>query len=574
MGAEKLTLNAVLDGQSFKEPIEWRSLKIKFTFDNASIQPTINLQKVTFVNEAKDYIVRMFAMSRGGAKRGPYQAMPFQLYISENSVSTKVFDGYIDFKQDFVINSPVSLSCRLVQLDSLDELNKRTKALSFGFLNSLGAFNASDFTEVDTLVRPFDRDMQIYQLAFYDFIISYQAYQLVRDIETDAALLPAPQAFAMLAIDAIFLGLLLVAIAKITKQLFDLLSPTPKVNKGFTFRKGMQKICDKLGYKFNTTIADIDLVYLPSKPDLNNQTTGIPHIEDFGYNCADFIELVLGLFGAKVAVVNGVLELHNVSAPFWQTKSTYIIPPVLHEEIKWNIGDLIANKVYYFETDPMDEYTIKNYSGTNCEVITSELVPGPYRYSLMNGFQKTSFNICLGNGNLQDFDPYSSIRGIIQQFIDLLTGIAGKSARLKDILSKAIDQLNDAVSNLNTTNALVVSGKTWSRPKVLLVKNNRLPSNHRTILCAGEIVKKYHSSNSFLPANPFGQRRLFDKVTVPFQLDNFLELLKCSYANTYSGNKPAKIEQGEWAYDEDTAVLSYWVHDVFTNNIKETLITP
>ena len=569
----RLRLNVVLDGQSFREPIEWRSLGVRCVFDNGAVQPSINLNTVTFVNEAKDYITRMFAASRGGAVRGPYQGMPVQFYVTEGTSSRKIFDGYIDFKNEFSIKSPVEIKCKLVQLDSLDEVDKRTRALSFGYLDSLGYFKSTDFTIVETIVIPFDRDMQFFQLAFYEFILIYQGYQVVRNIETDLAL-NIVTAVVAIAIDVVFLGLLLVQIYKITKKLFDLLSPVPILNKAITWRKGFQKICQRLGYQFNTTIADIDWVYLPSNPDIDSITKGIPHIQDFGYNCADFINEALLIFNARMAIVNGVMEVHNIAAPFWQTLSTYKIPPVLFEEVKWNIGDLIANKVFYFETDNQDEYTIKNYSGTNCEVITSEIVPGNPRYSLVNGFKKQSFNMSLGNNHNPTFDPFAVIRGILQQFLDLLESIASKSTALRNVVNGSITQINALLLKTDKQDLLVVSAKSWSKPKLLWVKNGRLPANHRSVVCAAEIYRRYHSANSMIPSNPFGQKRLYEKVRIPFQFSNFIELLNCSYAVSYKGGKQAKVESLEWKFDQDEAEITYWINDVFDNNIKENVIAP
>jgi len=140
-----------------------------------------------------------------------------------------------------------------------------------------------------------------------------------------------------------------------------------------------------------------------------------------------------------------------------------------------------------------------------------------------------------------------------------------------------IKQIDNFIIQINnrfaaySTGILKVDNKTWNVPKELLPNPG---SNSRALLSALTEYNKYHKADSFLPSNPFGQKQLFNDITVPFQFTDFLALLQCSYATTYAGNKRAKVESIRWKIDHDQAIIDYWVNEIYDQSLTETIIEP
>jgi len=420
--------------------------------------------------------------------------------------------------------------------------------------------------------------MQILNAAILEYVMYMQGRVLIRNVVANIG--PPPNVAGVIA-DTIYIAIAVVQAVKITTQMLDILLPIPHMNKGMTFRKALTKACDYLGYGFNTTIQDIDLIYLPSKPDTQNKTKGIPHSQDYGYNCLDMFELCARMFKAKYAIVDGVVQFHNIKSTYWTKLSTYRIPPTIgQKEVRqFNIGELKGTKVYTFEKDLTDEWTIKNWTGTNCEIITNTNIYTANKYSLNNGFEEVNFRVALGNYLVNsDINVImQSIRGTMLAFADVLTQIKNTSQKIFKGAPNSLKQIDNFIKQLNDRAAaynvgvLKVSGKTWSVPKVL----PPAPGNdNRTVLSAYIIYSRYHIADSFLPANKFGQKAVYEGIEVPFKFSNFIELLDCSYATSYHGDKQAKVESIRWAMDKDKAKIDYWVNEIFDQTLTETVIIP
>jgi len=572
-----IEIDFILDGKHYYNPVEWRSLEVLATFPNQSVQPNISLENITFVNEAAHYIIGYFGKSMTGTA-SVYNGLPLQIIVTENTTVRTVFDGLIDFKDpSFKIVSPVKVECNIKQCDNIALINDRLKALSYGYINSVAPFSKTDFVSIPTIVKPFDTDLQILSLTIMEYVIFMQGKQIVKDAIADVG----GANIAGVVADAVFFGILVVQAIQTTRKILEIIMPIPHMNKGITFRKALEKVATHLGYGFNTTIQDIDLIYMPSKPDANNLTTGLPQSSDYEYNCLNMFERVKELFEAKFAIVDGVIQIHNISNPYWTTLSTYKIPSTIKaSEVKqFNIGELVANKVYTFQKDLQDEWTIKNWTGTNCEVITNTNFTTQKKYSLNNGFSEINFGLALGNyavgtetNKILDF-----YRNMMTSFSGIVTQIGSISAKIFKGSPNALKLINDFIATLDARAAaysvgvLKVSGKTWGVPKILTPTPG---NNNRLVLTAEIIRKRYHLSDSFAPSNPFGQKQLFKDIVVSFKFSNFIELINCSYATTYHGNKKAKVESIRWIIDKDKATIDFWVNEVFDQSLTETVIIP
>ena len=561
-----LNIDCILNGVHYREPIEWRGLQVLASFDNSAVQANISLENVTFVNEAAKAI-RDYVLDVQG--NGIFQALPVTLVISDGVNTIPNLDYYIDFTQEFKIINPVKVSCKLVKRNGLNDLETRISALTFGYLRTQN-INTGDFTEVKTRVVPFDQTNQLAQMAMFEFVLVKEAAELIRSIQKDINTItslvatggltsPAAglkEAIADLLIQLIYLGIIIIQLYKLTKKFITLFFGVPSKQKGMTYHRMLQRTFQHLGYGFNTSIPELSTyVYLPSNPDENGITKGIPQSHDYGYRCSEFVNLVLRMFCARMVIVNGNVELHPINSNFFRKRAVWTLPDVLDETVQFNTDEFRSSRLISFQTDISDEYTVKNFTGTNFEIVTTPIKKGDIRLQLNKGFEEVNFPVALGNVKNNLTDVESALIDIVQA-IDKLLQKMGSRMLLANTLPVR-------------TGTLVVSGTTWSVPKIIaLGKNGQPMANQRAGVSARYLWDKYWNVTSFLPSNPYGQKQLFKDKKIPFGLSDFLKLINNSYFAT------GKVEAIKWAFDADTALIDYWEGRVYTNNLQEQKIEP
>lgn len=565
-----ISIDCILNGVHFREPIEWRGLQVLATFDKSAVQANISLENVTFVNEAAKQI-RDYVSDTTGL--GIFQALPVTFEISDGINTIPNLEYYIDFTQDFKIISPVKVSCRLVKKNGLNDLETRISALTYGFLNTQNIL-AGDFINIPVRVVPFDKTQQLISLALFEFMLVKEGSELVKqiakDINTITSLIatggvtsPAAglkEAAADLIIQLAYLAVIVVQLIKLTKKFIELFFGMPKQHKGITLFKALQRCFEHLGYGFNTSISDLTkIAYLPSNPDELGLTKGIPQAQDYGYRCSEMVNLVLRMFNARMVIINNVVELHQINSAFFRKSATYNLPDVLYETIEYNTDEYRANRIISFQTDISDEYTVKKFTGTNLEVITKPTKTGDRKLQLNKGFEEIALPVALANN------------------IDGLTDVETDIVDIVGVVDKLFQQFGNATRFSSTlpilqrSSAIMVSGSNWSVPKVVALNSKGRPLvNQRLGMSAKYLYNTYYKDISFLPSNPFGQKRLFRDVTIPFGLSSFLKLINNSYLNGGKG----KMESVKWSFDADKAVVDYWVNEVYTYNLTEIQIEP
>lgn len=561
-------LDCILNGVHFQEPIEWRGLEVLATFEQSAIQPNISLETVTFVNKAAKAVRKWLTDGLIGGP-GIFEGMPVQFFISSpyQSVPINIFDGYIDFTQEYKQVSPVKITCKLVKKFGLNTLETRLSALTYGVMNDISngaAFlQRGDFVTIKTVVIKADQNFEELLLAIVEFNMLRELYFLTLKIATDIAnFITSP---ATLLLDLAYAALLVIQFINLTDKFISALFKVAKNNLAMTYYTALQKACQYLGYEFNTSLSELSTVaYLPSRPDYTELTKGIPNPADFGYRCSEMFEIVLRRCNAKLAVVGKTVQLHQIDAPYWQKSATYPIPTepplnVLHEEIVYNTDDYKATRVIAYQTDPTDEWTVKNFTGTNYEIITGpKMRIDPFNV-LNKGIEEVNIPMALASSHGTILEGYELLFSQILRDIDEVLKFFGSN--------KSYSGKVTAYSKAK----LKVSSSTWSIPKeVAITQDGYIQRDQKAYISAKLLWSRYHYNKSFLPINPFGQRRMFLEVKIGFGFSDFLKLLNNSY---FAGGK-GKMISVKWAFDADKAICSWWIHEEYTHNLTETFIEP
>ena len=140
----KFTLN----GQQVNAPIEWNTIETLSTFDKEAVQANISIDKFTFGNNEATAIKKYIADGMTGGV-GIFEGMPIQLQVYNDNNTTSIFDGLLDLTDNLEITEWKNKYVVKLRLkDELLTLEEKLTCLSYAYLESLGIFSASDYTDV------------------------------------------------------------------------------------------------------------------------------------------------------------------------------------------------------------------------------------------------------------------------------------------------------------------------------------------------------------------------------------------------------------------------------------------
>jgi len=573
----------LLDGQQLNAPIEWEDITIEANYENDSIQPSLSVEDFVFPLEARDAINKWIADGKNNGV-GIFEGMPFQLTLFNNQPIQENFKAFIDFTngyKDLLEEGKVEVS--IIKDNSLDNFFEQIEGTTYGYLESIGAVGTSNYTTVDYVV---EKKFNMFELLMSSVILFLMIKELAEAINTlaDAILnaiahvsgglsgtiAGAVYAVAKAIIVLIYVLVILAAVIELAKKLLDTLLPPKREHLGITIREALRVVCSHFGYGFSSPISEMDVVYLPSNPNLDKKTlggfisvtqgtqSGIPNIIDYGYKCDEMFTLAKNLFNAKISIVNGVIEFRSRNDPYWQQTSTWQLPSILLDNKQYNTDEIKPETLLSFSTDLNDDWTIDNYLGTAYEIRQTQITTIRKRAVLLKGLNEIQFNVALGSRK-DELNALEKFLKEVANFIDTLTSFFGGGT---NFASKVTSRLGVLKQSTN-----------WhSIPKTLYLSGGRLPSNHRDLWNAKILYDQYHNEKSFVLNNWYGQKSVYKGIRVPFGFEDYKQLTTNSFF-LFNG-KQAKIIKFVWTIGKDFAEIDFWVREPYTYNLKEFYINP
>ncbi len=584
----------LLDGKEVNPPLEWRDTSILAAWINSSVQPKLITDEFTFVNEAREYILDY--IKRGETTGvGIFRGIPFQIQTSDVVDGSVVsFDGYLDFLGGLTFRDEKGVKTKITRPEDLELLNKRLEALSYAYLLDKGHITKKDYSIVPYVIQQVDPIDGYLYLAITEFIVAKETLEAYERMSKAAAAVAGVTTTAygvlVLVIAIIYFAAMLIFMIRLLREMVHKFAPQPKIQFAMSYRKLLEKAFSYIGYEFDSNISELDMAhYIPSRTnalsviELTQGVTGIkktmrtvkeyvqrsaiPQPNDFGYRCSEMVELVMNLFNAKLKVEGNKVYLYTESDPFWIKQSKFKLPDVLLDEYSYNVEEAVSTKLFSFQTDTMDEWTIEDFTGTNFEVNTQSTQSIDRRLLLLKGYKDVRWPVAL-----------ASRYAVNEKVSDFLDGI------YKLAQNKVVDRLfkNFKLANpfrkipppqLKDKGVFRVSGPFWGVPKIIMLKDNKfIPLNHRDLISARVLYTKYHSYNSF--AYPYtGQRKKFRNITIPFGLDSFNKCQYSSYFETQDG-RLGRFERLEWKMGSDTASVDFELFEPYIKTLKETNFEP
>lgn len=592
-------LTFILNGKQVSPPIQWQDIKLIAAWINENgldnVKPAIASEAFNWERDAAEELQRHISTGlTGGA--GIFSKPTLQIKASDSSGSDTVFDGHIDFTKDLRILRENRVECGVSRPEDLEVINKRLQAITYGYLYDKGEITKSDFTKIEYLVIHEGDYQNLIYLGISAFILTKElltAIDHVRDAFAETIKIVSLTPFINLAplvaaetrkllfrkiIAIAYLAAIIIAIVKLLNVIFGYIIPLPRKYYGMTLRKLLTKALSHIGLTLDSNIEELDrIVYLPSRSmlselgitekdsfiNLQRNLGGIPKLQDQGYSCAEMFSLAIEMFNGFVKVENGVCHLYPEGDNFWVKAGTYKMPDVLLEqpyEKKYNLDEAFNTKIFSFRTDTQDTWTIKNFTGTNIEVLTESTIGIPLNQKTLTGLYEKRWPVALANR-----------RSILGEYERVLLNYAKDIDNgFKSLTGKATKYAERITSLLST---MVVSTKHWSVPKVVYVNSSGgIPVNNREMLSARKLYTKFWSYRSF--AAPYtGQKIMYDSVKIPFGLTEWLTLTNNAYFTTADG-RTGKFTSLEWVMGQNYAIASFWIQEVYIKTVKETLIEP
>jgi hypothetical protein len=456
---------------------------------------------------------------------------------------------------------------------------------TMSYLEAIGVFTQADYTSVKYVVEKSDNKFEILMNIVVGYILVVQLQQQIKSTSESIATatgitsssftggIGAAIFLVLVAtINVVYTAFMVVAIINLGIKVFETFLPTPRTHKTLRLRTALTKISNHLGYSFSSPITMLDdLVYLPSNletDDVNFLTglidiprgtkSGLPNERDYGFTALEFFELCEKMFNADIKVDGNTLEFRSRNDPYWQQAATYQMPNFLRKVKRYNTDELVFSRLIKFDTDEIaDEWTINNFKGTNYEIITNDTTITNEEAKYIKNHETIAFPVCLGNRKSK-LNPLELALADLGALIDGVINFFGGSSNLAGKITSRLGVLK--VGTNNTT-----------KPKLLFVRGNKIPSNHRDLFSAKVLYNLYINEKSFVLNNFGGQKALYSLEGLPFGFEDFLNTIENSNF-VDSDNNLAKFRTLNWLISGDTASGEIEQKEIYTRNLTETYI--
>ena len=581
-------LRCLINGKELLFPSELYDLSIKAEFGTEGTQANILIETFTLRGNARTEVLSIINAGLNGGV-GIFEGVPLSIEAFNIDTGVSIFDGYLDLADGYIDNdADNSLTVTLKKADGLNNLNDRLDGVTFGNLVDKGIISDSDYTSVEYVAeKPFNIIESLTNAIIVYLLFKELAELLERQIDTTATAggiagagitgVPSSGVFTVIkTIADIAYAITVVAlIARLSRQLLNSFLPPKRTHKTLNLFTALSKIAQELGYTFESEQEDFlkRLYYLPSNQNFDESTVegfvgvakgtsaGIPNPSDYGYNCGEMVELARQLILGNKSVIGDVFNLSWQGSDYFERQADFRLFDALNKNASFNTDEANRSRLIQFQTDIRDIWTVKQFKGTNYQVLTEPITTNNDKFITLLGAEQISIPVALGNrkDGLNALErTIESILSVFDTIINALGGAFGIDSDFSGIVSSKIGLLK-------------VSDNNHTIPKLLYLEGGKIPSNHRDFLSAKAIYNNYYFWKSFVSNSEKAQKKLFNGVEVPFGLSDFIKVVENAYIYNSNG-KSSKLVDLEWKTGKDKATVSYFERGAYTRNLKETFI--
>lgn len=559
-----------INGESVDLPLEAipsfgaTGIQVNAIFGDENVQANITPLEFNFVGTAARTVKNYFNSGDGFVK------LPFSAEVIGDAGQLDLIDGYLDLTDGYEVVSDVQIKVKAKFNESTLSLEQRVSGVSFDLLFIKGKIQQSDSEEIEYVVEKPINVVELVVTSISLYLMIKELTEFTKETSKDVANVLGLSStgvtgtigatvyqIAIIAVRAAYNTIMIKAIIDmVTDVITKFISPL-YVTRGFTYRRILEIGFDYLGYDFDSNISELD--FYTYTPSINGESNpfGIPKANDYGYLFGDLVNLIRKQFRAKIGVMNGTVYLYPAKDDFWIKNSQYTMESVLLEGVygeNYNLDELVAARIIEYSLDSNDLWTLENYEGTNYVIDTDNYPEIEASESLLEGFERTNFNVALGNVK-DGLNPLEQSLNVLAKTAGVILGIFGSGKKLSNLIQKRVGVLK-------------ISETTTTIPKCIYLKGGRIPLNHRELLSAKANWDSYINYDSFIENDFKRQRIKYTGVRIPFGLSNYKKVVNNSYFYLSDG-RTGKITSLKWDFNKDEAIVDFWIEHVYTKKLKE-----
>jgi len=624
-----MELRFYINDQLVEHPANARELGINLDFTKQE-NAELSLTNFDFVNENAKTINDYIEGGLTGASVGILEGLPLRIEIVEGSSVDTLVDGYLDLTKPETQLSCYKINTSIGETASTDWLNGIADSFRFAYLYDQNYIRNSDFINIPYIVSsiPNYKDVLISIISLFVIIkelksIITKISELVADISGVFTTLPGVVKAVAYMIYAIAL---VAAIYNLIIAIFDNLIQPIKYHKAMWLttrgsKKGLiNAACEYLDINFSSTLLQLppynSLVIIPEKVKkgkiegeyseiklfgITLQKKDNTRTDNTGYFEGTFKDLLIAIkdmFNAKIVMQDNILIFEHEL--FFEKTSSYVLPDIYNDFNGTNSDDTISNYVIEFAIDTIELNTIDDYQGTLVQSTLTPISINNKKNILLKNLNTVSIPFALGKRKT-DFTEVEVIVDklfegvevvmnavilVANGLIDAANGVISLLEKLEKVLKFfgiKIDLAPEPIPRIEKSEIgklidkrigmLKLSSDMIGIAKIVLIDTGyKISTNNFTYLRAKYLYETYHYTKSFNPTYDHnGQRLTYKLDKIPFCFRDY-ELVKANNVINLADGREAIIKKLDWMPYRNTASIEYDVRELFTKNLKETII--
>ena len=167
-----MAIDIILDGNNSSAIQELHDLEIIASVEVGNVNARITTDKITLVNEYAQLVRNYIAGGATGQTNGIFEGLNLEMF--RDGVS--VFDGYLDFLNDFEIVDPTTVHAKIKKHDSNDNFRDRATGVTFGYLEELGFIGINNYINIPYIN---EKEFNFIEFSF----LSFSIYSISKDLK-------------------------------------------------------------------------------------------------------------------------------------------------------------------------------------------------------------------------------------------------------------------------------------------------------------------------------------------------------------------------------------------------------
>jgi len=576
-----------INGQQIDGIRNWEQFEIVIDFELQ--EGGSQSQQVEFAGDANEYIRKVISDGSIGGT-GIFEGIPYDIRIEQDG-SVYNYNAYIDLSQKMAFIGNDTVVATVNRRQGENWLNDVADGFGLQSMQSTGEIKTEDYTEIKYVINYKPDYLQVATLTVSITILAIELEKMIAKIFekrseeiTDSiplfsvlnVVINIPRIvwhIIMIVINTVLAIAVLFAMVNMIITLLDEILPKSKTYLGMTVKRMFEVCCSHLDLELKSNLLTglSKLMVLPAKSEFKGEDANpirdlIKGKDDIGIaisdntmdSFGDIIRVFKSTFNADFRIRDGVFEFER--RDFFNKAGDFIMPDIfsdqenLKDNYSYNTDEFISNYNISFRFDSLDENTLENSNGIAYQSSLQPIKVGDKKLVTMKGLSRVDIPFAIGVKK-NKLTAVEQLGFALGSGIDAVASLFGASSNLS----------SDVKDN---TGVLLLSGKSFSVPKLFFHNNKKVFD----FVSAKWLWDNFHYINSFsLSYDDPNQWKLHDETRIPISVENVNDLVKNNSGSMPNGN-PMIVTKMVWIPHEDVSLAKYREREVYTKNLKETLL--